>query len=132
MAVPGLLEVFVGRSDCGMTEYVQEEGDEGLRIVLDLGGGLHPVEQEELVFAAGALEGLRATCYSPYLVDHLMASEVLVVAKDDNGCMKMARLNTHPEWQRNEGIFMAGEFWSTVGEVWVLRNDRVQVGQCNG
>jgi predicted ATPase len=96
-----------------------------LLLVDDLDRDLHPEAQGVLV---GHLRGLLelnpelqiiATSHSPYLVDHFLGSEVLVMALDHEGYGCISPMMAHPDYHRLGKAMQPGEFWSAVGERWV-------------
>lgn len=91
----------------------------------DLQRGLHPKAQQDVL---GAIRGLLsrnpdlqvvATTHSPYLVDALQQEEVVVVAQRA-GRTHVRQLSEHPDAEQWRGELRAGEFWSAVGEDWVI------------
>ncbi len=95
-------------------------------LIDDLDRALHPKAQEDLVVLLR--EFLKknpdiqiiATSHSPYLLDHLSYEEVRVTTLCDDGSAVCARLNEHPEFDKWKKEMTPGEFWSTIGESWVL------------
>lgn len=91
----------------------------------DLQRGLHPRAQVDVVNAIrGLLDAddelqVVATTHSPYLVDELDPKEVVVVAAR-NGKTYAKPLSEHPDSERWLGELRTGEFWSSVGEDWVV------------
>ena len=91
----------------------------------DLQRGLHPRAQVDVVNAIrGLLDAddelqVVATTHSPYLVDELDPTEVVVVAARD-GRTYAKPLSEHPDSERWLGELRTGEFWSSVGEDWVV------------
>ena len=97
------------------------------RLVLldDMDRGLHPVAQLELVRLLRAVpaddEDLQiiATSHSPFVLDAIEASETFVASSVDSMSTDVARLDSHPEWEKRSRFMHPGEFWSAVGEGWV-------------
>jgi hypothetical protein len=90
----------------------------------DLGIGLHPAAQTRLARglfhdAPGAVQ-IIATTMSPEVVDAAELDAVLVFARDDEGEVHCKRLSEHPDAERHGRLLRPGEFWTTVGEEWVL------------
>ncbi len=61
-----------------------------------------------------------ATSHSPYLLDHLAPEEVRLTVLDDQGAVVAGRLDEHPEFEKWKETMAPGEFWSMVGEKWLL------------
>ena len=94
----------------------------------DLDRALHPRAQRQLVEHLHQLLTKRpelqiiATSHSPYLVEHLAYEEVLAMTQaPDDGRSMVAPLAEHPDAARWREEMSAGEFWSTVGERWLLQ-----------
>lgn len=102
------------------------------RIVLidDLERGLHPKAMRELVEQLRLLQEqnpdtqIIATSHSPYLLDCLEATEVLLTTLDDNGYATVKSLSDHPEYERWKDLMTPGEFWSSVGEDWITKDKK--------
>ncbi len=103
-------------------------GRSALVLIDDIDQNLHPRAQAELVVVLRAVldanPGLQivATGHSPYLLDHMQPDEVRLMALDDQGLGHVASLTEHPEFERWRGVMLPGEFWSSVGDAWVLRS----------
>ncbi len=104
----------------------------GARTILldDIEKGLHPRAVGELVTQLRRIQeaapGLQiiATSHSPYLVDHLEPEEVRLSAIDADGHSVFANLTDHPDYERWKNQMAPGEFWSAVGEDWVVEHAR--------
>jgi|GEM_PF-1977223 len=102
-------------------------GKPALLLLDDLDQDLHPAAQGTLIEHLRAMLDLNqelqivATSHSPYLVDHMDGSEVLMMALDDEGFGHVAPMTSHPDYNRLRGLMRPGEFWSAVGEQWVVR-----------
>ena len=92
----------------------------------DLDRSLHPKAQADLV---GLLRKLLeqhpemqivATSHSPYLLDHLRPEEVRLTTLRDDGSVACGRLDEHPEFDKWKESMTPGEFWSLVGEKWLV------------
>lgn len=92
----------------------------------DLDRSLHPKAQADLV---GLLRKLLdqhpdmqivATSHSPYLLDHLRPEEVRLTTLRDDGSVACGRLDEHPEFDKWKESMTPGEFWSMVGEQWLV------------
>jgi predicted ATPase len=109
-----------------LLESVEERS--ALILLDDLDRDLHPEAQGILLGHLRAVLEIRpglqivATSHSPYLVDHFLASEVRVMALDDEGFACIAPLTSHPDHPRLGSAMRPGEFWSAVGERWILRS----------
>jgi predicted ATPase len=103
-----------------------------LALIDDLGQGLHPKAQGELVRLMRALLGtddhlqIVATTQSPYLLDHLRPGEVRLTTLREDGSASCASLTEHPDFGRWKDEMTPGEMWSLFGEKWV--GDRQAVG----
>jgi len=91
----------------------------------DIQRGLHPRAQADVLTAIRGLLSrdptlqVIATTHSPYLVDELQAEEVAVVVQRE-GRAYVRSLSDHPDADRWKGELRTGEFWSAVGEDWVV------------
>ena len=92
----------------------------------DMDRALHPKAQGDLV---GLLRKLLdqnpemqivATSHSPYLLDHLRPEEVRLTTLTDDGSVICGRLDEHPEFEKWKETMAPGEFWSLVGEKWLV------------
>jgi predicted ATPase len=99
----------------------------GLVLIENLERGLHPKALQDLVSQIRSLQKqdpslqVVATSHSPYLLDYLEADEVLLTSLDEDGYASVRALSDHPEYDRWKGVMAPGEFWSTVGEAWVVQ-----------
>lgn len=86
--------------------------------------GLHPRAQAEvgnlLRRATMGHPKLRiiATTHSPYVLDSLDASSVVVVTRARDGLSRTKRLDSHPDYDKWKSSMNPGEFWSMVAEDW--------------
>lgn len=86
--------------------------------------GLHPRAQAEvgnlLRRATVGHPKLRiiATTHSPYVVDSLDGSSVVVVTRGQDGLSRTKRLDSHPDYEKWKSAMNPGEFWSMVAEDW--------------
>ncbi len=103
--------------------------EEGTSLVLldDIDKGLHPRAQADLI---GIIKRLLeeksdlqivATSHSPYLIDAVDPEDVWVLAIDDDGVPACARLTDHPRATKALEVLMAGEFYSSEDERWVVK-----------
>jgi ABC-type branched-subunit amino acid transport system ATPase component len=87
--------------------------------------GLHPKAMGEFIKVVRQIMQqdadlqIIATSHSPYLVDHLTAEELRLVALGGNGYAQVGKLEDHPDFERWRDAMTPGEFWSSVGEKWV-------------
>lgn len=92
----------------------------------DFDAGLHPSAQAALVKTFRAIRERRpevqflCTTHSPFVLDAFLDEEVIVCARGADGAMRAMSLARHPEWSKWKAQLRAGEFWSSVGEDWVL------------
>lgn len=101
-------------------------------LLLDnLDRGLHPRALHDFVHQIrdllAAQPGLQivATTHSPYLVDLFQPHEVRLMCLDANGHAVVGSLANHPEFERWKEEMLPGEFWSMVGEKWLLDRQHV-------
>jgi predicted ATPase len=100
----------------------------------DLDRGLHPRAQRNLIELIQALQTtwpelqVIATTHSPYLLDAIEPSQVLLTSLDDTGKVHCCALSNHPEIHRWADTMSTGELWSMVGEDWV-RSAQVEAGR---
>jgi predicted ATPase len=98
-----------------------------LVLIENLERGLHPKALQDLVRQIRTLQqqnpGLQvvATSHSPYLLDYVEAGEILLTSLDEDGYASVKSLTEHPEYDRWKDVMAPGEFWSTVGESWVVQ-----------
>jgi predicted ATPase len=99
----------------------------GLVLIENLERGLHPKALRDLVDQIRLLQKQNprlqvvATSHSPYLLDYLEADEILLTSLDEDGYASVKALSEHPEYDRWKDVMAPGEFWSTVGESWVVQ-----------
>ena len=95
-------------------------------LIDDLGKGLHPKAQRDLVAVLRKIQEQREdlqivfTTHSPYIVDELSPEEVYLLNTDDEGIAHARRLSEHPDSDRALEVLTTGEFWSAEGEDWVI------------
>ena len=98
-----------------------------LVLIENLERGLHPKALQDLVRQIRTLQEQNpklqviATSHSPYLLDYLEADEILLTSLDEDGYASVKPLTEHPEYDRWKDVMAPGEFWSTVGESWVVQ-----------
>jgi len=103
-------------------------GPERPQLVLldDIDRALHPKAQGDLVALLRKLLDqnpdmqIVATSHSPYLLDHLRPEEVRLTTLRDDGSVACGRLDAHPEFEKWKETMTPGEFWSLVGERWLV------------
>ncbi|MGF1581525.1 MAG: AAA family ATPase [Gemmataceae bacterium] len=97
----------------------------------DLERGLHPKAQRELVDQIRTILDqnpemqIVATTHSPYLLDKLRPEEVRITTLDENGHTVCGRLDAHPKFEKWKDEMTPGEFWSLIGEQWVVEREAV-------
>lgn len=95
-------------------------------LVDDIDRALHPRAQRALiktlrqVLAVAPDLQIIATSHSPYLVDELDPSEVVVLGRNAEGVIAAKRLADFPD-ERLKGMLYAGELWMSEGDDWVAR-----------
>jgi predicted ATPase len=91
---------------------------------------LHPKALGELVQQVRRLQEqdptlqVVATSHSPYLLDHLHPEEVLLTSLSEEGHALVRPLTQHPDYERWKDLMAPGEFWSTVGEDWIVKEKK--------
>lgn len=58
------------------------------------------------------------TTHSPYLLDNLKPTEVLLTTLKEDGSSTCASLIEHPDFDRWKDEMTPGEMWSVFGEKW--------------
>jgi predicted ATPase len=110
---------------CVLTAAARFEG-EALLLLDDLERGLHPKAVHDLVKTLRELQKVNpklqivATSHSPYVLDELEPQEVRVVTRDAELGTRVGRLTDHPNFEKWKDAMLPGEFWSHVGEDWLL------------
>jgi predicted ATPase len=110
---------------CVLTAAARFEG-EALVLIDDLERGLHPKAVHDLVKTLRELQKVNpklqivATSHSPYVLDELEPHEVRVVTRDSDKGTIVGRLTDHPNFEKWKDAMLPGEFWSHVGEDWLL------------
>ncbi len=98
-------------------------------LVDDLEHGLHPKAQRRLIpiFRKILEENqdlqIIGTTHSPYILDELEPREIRITFADDHGATQCAALERHPDFPRWKDEMWPGEFWSVVGEQWVVNGE---------
>ncbi len=110
---------------CVLTAAARFKG-EALVLIDDLERGLHPKAVHDLVKTLRELQKVNpklqivATSHSPYVLDELEPQEVRVVTRDAELGTIVGRLTDHPNFEKWKDAMLPGEFWSHVGEDWLL------------
>lgn len=92
----------------------------------DLDRGLHPGAMGDLIRVLRSFLDVHpemqivATTHSPYLVDCVNPGEVRLTTTRENGTVVVGTLLDHPEYARWKETMLPGEFWSMVGEKWLI------------
>jgi predicted ATPase len=92
----------------------------------DMDRALHPKAQGDLVALLRRLLDqhpelqIVATSHSPYLLDHLRPEEVRLTTLKDDGSVACGRLDKHADFEKWKETMTPGEFWSHVGEKWLV------------
>ena len=92
----------------------------------DLDRALHPKAMGDLVgvlrqlLTANPGTQIIATTHSPYLIDHLTPQEVRLTTVREDGTTVCGSLTEHPDFDKWKDVMLPGEFWSTMGEQWLL------------
>lgn len=100
-----------------------------LLLIDDVERGLHPRALGDLILQLRRLQAERpelqivASSHSPLLLDYLKPEEVLLTALNLDGSASVAPLTAHPDFERWRDVMEPGEFWSTVGEKWIIEQE---------
>ena len=54
-------------------------------------------------------------------LDFVEAEEILLTSLDEDGYASAGVLSDHPDYGHWKGVMDPGEFWSSVGESWVVQ-----------
>ena len=106
------------------------ENPPNLLLMDDIDKGLHPRAIASLVeILRGIMEQrpdlqIIATTHSPYLLDQIPVESVICMHVADDGYARAKPLTDHPEYPRWKGVMTAGEFWGTMGDEWVTRDEK--------
>jgi predicted ATPase len=110
----------------GLLTVILGPGRPRLLLLDDIDRALHPKAQGDLVALLRKLLDkfpemqIVATSHSPYLLDHLRPEEVRLTTLKDDGTVAAGRLDEHPEFEKWRETMTPGEFWSMVGEGWLV------------
>lgn len=110
----------------GLLTWAHSNPQSTTLLIDDLDRALHPRAQVALVAALRRLVETRprlqivATTHSSFLLDSFAPEEVRVIHRDAAGHANCRPLPEHPEMARWQGTLRSGEFWSMVGERWVV------------
>lgn len=109
----------------GLLTAIHGVNKPGLLLLDDLDRALHPKAQRELidllrgVQAANPEIQIAASTHSPYMLDSMKPSEVLVTSLRDDGSTACEPITHHPKFEKWKDEFHPGEMWSFFGEKWV-------------
>lgn len=98
-----------------------------LLLIDDIERSLHPLAQIELMRQISELLEqfpdlqIVATTHSPYVLDGVDPSQVLVFFPHESGDIAAKRLSEHPDAERSKGTLSAGQIWSLDPEEWVAK-----------
>jgi predicted ATPase len=101
--------------------------NEAIVLIDDIERGLHPKAIHDLIKTLKELQRINtdlqiiATSHSPYLLDELEPHEIRVVTRDAEHGAIVGKLSDHPNFERWKETMLPGEFWSHVGEDWLLK-----------
>lgn len=98
------------------------------RLVLldDIELALHPQAQAKLIGLIVDVQkrfpGLQvvATSHSPFILNLLKPEQVRLTALGPDGAAHCRRLTDHPDFPKWNALMSPGEFWSAVGEQWIV------------
>lgn len=110
----------------GLLTVILGPGRPRLLLLDDIDRALHPKAQGDLVALLRRLLDkfaemqIVATSHSPYLLDHLHPEEIRLTTLKADGTVAAGRLDEHPEFEKWRETMTPGEFWSMVGESWLV------------
>ena len=110
----------------GLLTVMHGNGNVRTILVDDLGDGLHPTAQRELIRLLKAFvetSGVQviATSHSPFVLDDLTGDQVVLASLDQNGESVFGKMNSHPDFDRWKNEMTPGEYWTMIGEKWVTQ-----------
>jgi len=97
-----------------------------LILIDDIDKGLHPkaivdlIAQLRRILVENPDLQIIATTHSPYLIDNFEGDEIRLTTMSPTAGVVCGRLSDHPDFARWRETMLAGEFWSMVGERWLL------------
>ncbi len=103
-------------------------GPTSVILIDDIDRALHPLAQKSLIDLIRRMQKSEprlqviATSHSPYLIDCLEPEEVVLTSLHPENGTRCLRLSDHPSADKWRKSMMTGEFWSMVGEDWVLEH----------
>lgn len=111
-------------------------GPQRPRVLLldDIDHGLHPKAQMRLVEVIRKILAqvpdlqIIATTHSLYILHWLKFNEVRLLTLNEDGASTCERLDQHPDYERWKDAMTPGEFWTHVGEDWLLKKQPEPVG----
>jgi predicted ATPase len=113
----------------GMLTALSLSDDPQVVLINDLERGLHPRAVASFIHQLRGIQNpnlqIVATSHSPYLIDCVEADEVLLTSLDEDGYAVVRPLTDHPNYSEWKGFMKAGEFWSSVGEDWIIRKKKI-------
>lgn len=96
-------------------------------LVDELDHGLHPKAQAELISVFRKLVDTNpdlqivGTTHSLYILHQLEVNQIRLMNILPDGSATCGRLDKHPDYERWKDHMTPGEFWSHVGEDWLLK-----------
>lgn len=122
--------LLVGDNNIGKSRLLREvmRADPRIHGLDEFGDTRHPSRHEALIGYARSRAPFVAETHNPYLVDHVQYESVwvLAVAGDE---VRGARLSDHPSADEWRTELKSGEFWSSVGEAWVVESTEAKAGK---
>ena len=112
----------------GVLTALSTGGSPQIALIDDIERGLHPKALKSYMAQIRLLQKrdpelqIVATSHSPYLLDYLEADEVLLTSLDEEGYTVVKALADHPDYARSKAFMAPGEFWSAVGESWIVED----------
>ena len=110
----------------GLLAVLHQPQPPRLLLLDDIEIALHPAAQERLVKLIEHYQKrsppfqVVATSHSPFILNWLKPEQVRLTAIASDGAAYCRKLTEHPEFARWKDVMKPGEFWSTVGEKWLL------------
>ena len=109
----------------GLLTAIHGVNKPGILLLDDLDRALHPMAQRELIDLLRGVQTtnpeiqIAATTHSPYMLDSMKPSEVLVTSLREDGSTACEPITHHPKFEKWKDEFHPGEMWSFFGEQWV-------------
>lgn len=110
----------------GLLTLLESSSRPNLILLDDLDRALHPKAQWDLVaclrrfLEQNSDVQILCTTHSPYLLEVFKPEEIRIMTSNSENYSVCKRLVDHPRWEEFKDMVSPGEFWSDVGESWLL------------